>query len=171
MKIILLGYMGSGKSVIGKSLSKTMHLPFLDLDQYIQDKEKLSINAIFEQKGEIYFRKIEHHYLKELVALDKKFILSLGGGTPCYGSNMELILASDAISIYLQASVKTLLERLDHGKSKRPLIAQLSNEELTEFIAKHLFERSFHYQQAHKKIKVDHKTLDEICTEIRILLH
>ena len=171
MKIVLLGYMSSGKSTIGKSLSKKMYLPFLDLDFYIEEKEKLSVKDIFEQKGEIYFRKIENRYLKELLDSDRKFILSLGGGTPCYANNMELILASKAVSIYLEANIKTLLERLVHGKKERPLIAELSDEQLTEFIAKHLFERRFYYEQANKKIKIDDKSIKNICTEIRILLH
>ena len=171
MKILLLGYMASGKSVVGKRLSEKMYLPFIDLDEYIEKQEKLSVSEIFSQKGEIYFRKIEHQYLNELLNNDAKFVLSLGGGTPCYAGNMDAILKADVISFYLQTSVKILAERLIEGKTQRPLVANLSDEKAVEFIAKHVFERRFFYEQAHKTIKTDTKTLKEIVTEIRMLLH
>ena len=91
MKIVLLGYMASGKSNIGKKLSKKLSMSFIDLDDYIIEKEKMTISDIFKAKGEIYFRLIENKYLKEILLEKKDFILSLGGGTPCYANNMEEI--------------------------------------------------------------------------------
>ena len=172
MKIVLIGYMASGKSTIGKLLAHNMYLPFIDLDQYIEEKEGKTISEIFEDKGEIYFRYQEHFYLKELLASENKFVLSLGGGTPCYAGNMKLISDNEGSkSIYLQASIKTLTERLTNKKEKRPLVAELSNEKLTEFVAKHLFERREFYEQSNFKIKVDDKEINEIVTELRVLLH
>jgi len=172
MKVILLGYMTSGKTAVGKTLSKKLFLPFIDLDAYISEKEQLSIPEIFKTKGEIYFRKIEHLYVKELLNSKERFVLSLGGGTPCYAGNMHLVTNNpNTISIYLEANIPTLVERLQKGKVRRPLVSQLSDEKLVEFVAKHLFERRNFYQQATHKVQVNDKPLSTIVTEIRILLH
>jgi shikimate kinase len=170
MHIVLLGYMGSGKSTIGKLLSSQTGQPFLDLDEYICQKEKRSISEIFAQKGEIYFRKKEHEYLKEVLENKQDMILSLGGGTPCYGNNMELILQYNTLSVYLKASIQTLTERLLKHKNSRPLIASLEDELVPEFIAKHLFERRFFYEQASQTIVIDHKSAMEIAAAILQLL-
>jgi shikimate kinase len=166
MKIALIGYMASGKSTIGKILAKELNLSFIDLDHYISDREQMSIPEIFTQKGEIYFRKIETKYLLEVLEKEQEFILSLGGGTPCYGNNMEIILNSDAASVYLKASITTITERIRTGKRKRPLVAHLSNEELPEFIGKHLFERQFYYLQSNHSITVDGKQKYEIVDDL-----
>ena len=171
MKILLLGYMASGKSTIGKQLAKKLYLPFIDLDDYIIAKEKMEVSTIFKEKGEIYFRLIEHKYLQEILNSDKDVVLSLGGGTPCYADNIKLITESNAISIYLKGSIQLIVERLKHEKNQRPLVANLEDEKLTEFIAKHLFERQAFYQQATFSIPIDNKSLKEIVTEIRVLTH
>lgn len=167
MVIILIGYMGSGKSTIGEQLSKTLKVGLIDLDDYIQEQEQLTIPEIFKSKGEIYFRKKEHTYLKEVLKHDN-VILSLGGGTPCYGDNMEAILSTPgAHSIYLKSSIPNLVQRLASEKSERPLIAHLKTEEaLTEFIGKHLFERSYYYNQSHQTLLTDGKTIESITEAI-----
>ena len=170
MHIVLLGYMASGKSTIGKLLSEHLKKSFLDLDEYISQKEELSIPEIFSQKGEIYFRNIEHEYLKEVLENSQEVILSLGGGTPCYANNMELIYEQKAVSIYLRASVPTLTERIVKHKASRPLVAFLTDEQVPEFIAKHLFERRFFYEQAQHTIAIDHKSETTIVAEIKALL-
>lgn len=169
-KIILLGYMGCGKSTIAKMLSKNIQIPFVDLDKYIEDKANKSINAIFELYGEIYFRKLEHECFVELLNSDQEIIIGLGGGTPCYANNHELLKGSDVKSIYLKASIQTLFDRLSVNKSKRPLIANKNDEEMKEFIAMHLFERSFYYNQAQYTISVDAKTIDETVNDILAVL-
>ncbi|WP_397446845.1 shikimate kinase [Polaribacter sp. R77954] len=171
MRLVLLGYMASGKSSIGKKLSKTLNISFIDLDDYIVDKEKMSITTIFKEKGEIYFRNIEHRYLKEILEKDEDCILSLGGGTPCYANNMELINNSDSISIYLQGSVPTMVKRLIKKKAKRPLIASLGDNKIPEFVAKHLFERRFFYEQAKMTFKIDGKKKSEVADEIYNILN
>lgn len=167
MTIILIGYMGSGKSTIGKQLSKVLKFDYVDLDTYIEEKEGLSIPQLFKDKGEIYFRKIESHYLKDVIKLDNT-VVSLGGGTPCYGNNMQLIKSADnAKSIYLKASIPTLVERLQKDKQSRPLIHHLkTDEELTEFIGKHLFERSHFYSQSDLTKIIDKKSIAVIVEEI-----
>lgn len=170
MKIVLLGYMACGKSVIGNVLAAHLKLPFVDLDDYIETKEQRSIKTIFEDKGEIYFRKIEHRYLKEILENDTKIVLSLGGGAPCYSGNMEVINSFSATSIYLKASIPTLQERLIKEKNARPLIASLENHQLPEFIAKHLFERRFYYEKAIHKVSIDTKDILTIVNEIKTIL-
>ncbi|MFT5715055.1 MAG: shikimate kinase [Flavobacterium sp.] len=169
-KIILLGYMGCGKSTIAKTLSKIINVPFVDLDQYIEQKAKLTINAIFEQRGEIYFRKLEHQAFVELLDSSEPLIIGLGGGTPCYANNHELLTGENVVSIYLKASIETLFNRLSLNKSKRPLIANKSEGELKEFIAMHLFERSFYYNQAQFIVSVDDKTIDQAVLDIVAIL-
>jgi shikimate kinase len=168
-KVILVGYMGSGKSKIGKLLAQHCKLPFYDLDNLIEDEVKTSINQIFEEKGEIYFRKIEHQIFKNIVHSQESFILSLGGGTPCYANNHELLQAPGVISVYLNASIETLVNRLQNGIEKRPLLKNLSPTEMKDFIAKHLFDRSYFYHQSTFTISVNAKTPNQITAEIEKL--
>ena len=165
MKIVLLGYMASGKTITAKKLCVNTKLKHIDLDAYIEQKEKMSISEIFKKKGEITFRILENLYLKELLLSTDSFILSVGGGTPCYANNMHLI-TEYSLSIYLRASIDTIYERLINDKKKRPLVKDISNENLKEFIAKHLFERSLFYTKANLLLSVDNKTVDEIVIEI-----
>jgi shikimate kinase len=169
-KIVLLGYMGVGKSFFGKELAKKTQRKFIDLDEYIQKSENTSIEMLFQTKGELYFRKKEHQYLKEILNSDEEIVLSLGGGTPCYYDNMVLLKSKDAISVYIKASVETLFQRLKALKAERPLIAGIEDDELKEFIAKHLFDRSYFYNQADIKIHVDEKEANEITNELIALI-
>jgi shikimate kinase len=169
-KIILLGYMGCGKSTIANMLSKILQIPFVDLDKKIEEKVNLSINAIFEKHGEIYFRKLEHEVFIELLHLPKHLIIGLGGGTPCYANNHELLKGDNVVSVYLKASIDTLFDRLRLNNSKRPLIANKSDAEMKEFIAKHLFDRSFYYNEAQYKVSVDDKTIDQTVRDIVAIL-
>jgi shikimate kinase len=165
-KIILLGYMGCGKSTIAEKLSSLIQIPFVDLDKSIELKAEMSINQIFDSFGEVYFRKLEHDVFVELLAAPENQIIGLGGGTPCYANNHELLKGEGITSIYLKASVETLFSRLAHNKSKRPIVANKTEDELKEFIAKHLFDRSYYYNQAEYKINVDNQTIDETVAAI-----
>ncbi len=169
-KIVLLGYMGSGKSTIANRLSKSTGIQFVDLDKSIEQRENLSINEIFAQKGEIHFRKLEHEIFVELLNTPGDLIISLGGGAPCYANNHELLIGENVISIYLKASVDTLFERLVSNKSKRPILADKSEDEMKEFIAKHLFDRSFYYNHAQYKVSVDDITKDQVAENILEIL-
>jgi len=171
MKIVLLGYMASGKSSIGKQLSKKLSMKFLDLDDYIIKKEEMSIAEIFEKKGEVYFRVIENKYLKEVLNTKDQFILALGGGTPCYANNMEEINKGDTVSIYLQGKTKTMINRLIKKKRKRPLIASLADDKIPEFVAKHLFERRLYYELAKITVEIDAKSKKEVTKELKKILN
>ena len=163
--------MGAGKSSVGKKLSEVLGFDYLDLDDYIQEKEGKSINEIFSTKGEIYFRKIESKYLNEIISKSNS-VISLGGGTPCYGNNMKHIKESkNTSSIYLKSSIISLTDRLLLEKDKRPLISHLkSKEELQEFIGKHLFERSAYYNLSDITINTDRNSIDEVVESIVLKL-
>lgn len=173
MKIILAGYMGSGKTAVGKTLARYNDLLFIDLDNEIENREKKTISQIFKENGEIYFRKREAEILKDLLQQDKNFVLSLGGGTPCYGKNLELIKNSPHTRLfYLKAGLFPLKERLLREKEQRPLIQHLSSPEVLEdFIRKHLFERTFYYNQSDYIINTDDRSIEEVVKEINALLN
>ncbi|MDB9827974.1 shikimate kinase [Flavobacteriaceae bacterium] len=172
MKILLLGYMGSGKSVVGKQLSKALQYSFVDLDIAIEEDQNLSLKQLFETKGELYFRSKERLVLNTILEGSENVVLALGGGTPCYGDLMQkLTQTSGVITIYLGAEIDTLTNRLYSQLQTRPLISHISDKKvLNDFIRKHLFERSFYYQQAHHKIMVDQKPVQQIVEEIVALL-
>ncbi len=171
MNIVLMGYMGSGKSLIGKELAKKLNFKYLDLDDFIEVNEKKSISNIFKEKGEIYFRKKESQYLKEVLETYNKSIISLGGGTPCFAGNLEILKQESITSIYLHTSIDALTKRLLKELGKRPLISHLQKkEDLKDFISKHLFERSFYYNQGDFKVVTDAKSINQITGEILSLL-
>jgi shikimate kinase len=165
-KIVLIGYMASGKTVIGKQLAVKLKIPFIDLDDYIAEKEQLSIPEIFKKRGELHFRKLEFKYLKELLDKKENFVLSVGGGTPTVSEVIELI-NKKALSVYLQASVQTLYDRLVISDTvKRPLLTQISTDFLKDYIVMHLLKRNVFYNQADKIVTVDGLSIEEIVTEI-----
>ena len=169
MKIVFVGYMASGKSAIARAVSAQLGLELIDLDAYIEAKEDALISQLFEDKGEIYFRKKEQEYLKEILSFETSFVLSVGGGTPCFSGNMELILEK-SISFYLRANVQTIYSRLQNEKEKRPLVEAIKDTDLHEFIGKHLFERAAFYDQSNHAVSVNDKSIQEISKEIIELL-
>ncbi|WP_204347064.1 shikimate kinase [Psychroserpens algicola] len=171
MILFLVGYMGSGKSVVGQQLSEILGYNYIDFDDYIERKENATIRTIFETKGEIYFRKAESSYLKDLSKL-KETIVSLGGGTPCYGDNMQTLLnTKESVCVYLKASIPTLTKRLFNERAKRPLLAHIDSESmLSEFIGKHIFERAPFYEQSSLSIQTDDKSISEIVEAIVLKL-
>ena len=171
MIITLLGYMASGKSFVGKKLAEVLEYKFVDLDAYIEEKEQKSIQEIFETKGEIYFRKIESTYIRDLVSKDTNCLLALGGGTPCYANTMHFLLEQKHVhTVYLQVSINSIVERLQKETTIRPLVSHLkSQEDLLEFIGKHLFERLQFYNQASYTIDAN-KQLNTIIEAIVLKL-
>ena len=157
--------MGSGKTLVSKELSILNNFKFFDLDTEISKQNNRSITEIFKEKGEIFFRKTEKEVLEKILSSEKNIILSLGGGTPCYYNNIDSI-NEKTISVFLKTNVKTLAQRLLSEKDKRPLIQNISNEDLPEFIAKHLFERNPFYNQAKITINTDNLSAREIAEEI-----
>ncbi len=153
--------MGSGKSTLGRALATAKNISFVDLDVYIAEREKCSVPDIFKNKGEIYFRKKEALYLQEVLQKEEDMVLALGGGTPCFGNNMQLIQAAGAVSIYLKYQPQSLTQRLLQEKDRRPLLAEIKEIDLEEFIRKHLFDRNPYYAQATHIIAMDDLTPDQ----------
>ena len=167
MKIVLLGYMASGKSLIGRELAKILKLDYLDLDDFIEKNEGKSIEKIFLEKGEVFFRKIEYSYLQTLISSNNNLVLSLGGGTPCFTNNSELLKNNTEITtFFLNVPVSELAKRLIRDKENRPLVKYVPNEtDMLEFVGKHLFERLPFYNQAHFKIDAN-KPKEEVVESI-----
>lgn len=170
MEIILVGYMGSGKTTIGKLLAQQLNLRFLDLDAYIEEAEGTTITQLFQERGEVYFRKREIKYVTEILSQYKGYVLSTGGGAPCFGDTMQKMTTTTPNTIYLKASIDTLTDRLKSEREHRPLLSNASDAEVREYIAKHLFERSFFYNQAALKVLVDDKLPTAIVAEIKSFL-
>ena len=170
MKIVLLGYMASGKSTVGRLLARQLGTSFVDLDDYIEQQQKKSIKDIFSEKGEIFFRKLEHQMLKEVLDSHTAVVLSTGGGTPCYANNMETILQQSDNSIYLNHSIPVLVERITKEKEHRPLVKNIPDNDLPEFVGKHLFERRPFYMQAEHRVDCDPLSAEEGVAEIKKLL-
>lgn len=146
--IFLIGYMGSGKSTMGRALSTFMNKELIDLDHYIEARYHRSVREIFAENGEDEFRRIERNMLHE-VAEFENVIIACGGGTPCYFDNMDY-MKEKGITVFLNASMEALMRRLStpKAKSKRPIIADKSNEELEQFIADALEKRMPYYGKA-----------------------
>ena len=172
MNIILLGYMGVGKSLIGRHLSNILNQKFIDLDEYIETKKSKSIHDIFKDSGDIYFRKIESQFLSDFLLNNTNIILSVGGGTPCYNNNISLINSNNNISVYLKDTNLELAKRLFQKKEGRPLISNIKSEKkMIEFVSKHLFEREVFYNQATIKIDCHGNDINTICEEIISVLN
>ncbi|OUV76112.1 MAG: hypothetical protein CBC83_01100 [Flavobacteriales bacterium TMED123] len=146
MRVFLIGFMGCGKSTIGKELAKQMGFDFIDLDKYIEKKEVKSIQQIFKKKGELAFRKIEGIALLE-ICKKNNIVIATGGGTPCFLKNMQTILDKGR-SIYLKMEAEELKERLVNKQTQRPLLNNKSEKELFDFIKSTLLEREDFYNQA-----------------------
>jgi shikimate kinase len=145
-RIFLVGFMGSGKSTVGRNLARALNWTFIDLDSYIQEKQGCSISEIFERNGETAFRLLEKESLEEVELLDK-VVVATGGGAPCYHNNM-LGMKQAGLTIYLKLVPKELQIRLLPARKTRPLIANKSDDELLEFIEEKLKEREPFYAQA-----------------------
>ncbi|MEL6813050.1 MAG: shikimate kinase [Bacteroidota bacterium] len=172
MNLVLIGYMGSGKTSVGKELARSLNFTFTDLDSAIENSLGMTISEIFASKGEIFFRKQEAEVLKEVLSDQTKLVLATGGGTPCYGTVMQDLSNRDhTTTIYLKNNLDILTKRLFQEKEHRPLIAHLETEELlNDFLRKHLFERTFYYNQADYIINCDELTVTDIVENILLKL-
>lgn len=146
-RIYLIGYMGVGKTTIGKELSKLHDLSFIDLDKFIENKYHKTVPQLFAEKGEDVFRELERKCLLEVSDIED-VVVSTGGGTPCFFDNMA-IMNETGISVYIQATPLELVSRLQASKNVRPIVSEKNAEELLPFITRHLSERDYFYNQAH----------------------
>ena len=164
-RIILIGYMGSGKTTVGKALSKETGMMFYDLDWYIESRMRKTVSQIFAEKGEEGFRKIEYNMLHE-VAEFEDVIINCGGGTPCFFDNMDYLNQQGDV-IYLKATPETLYKHLLMAKVERPLLKDKTPEELIAYITEHLKEREPFYEKAHHTLDVNVlDNYDKIATSV-----
>lgn len=169
--IILLGYMGCGKTKVGKKLSKIIGAKFYDLDEQIELFFSMPIKNIFKNYGEIRFRELENEVLLKILNKNEFFVLSLGGGAPCYFNNMSLINKRTNYTFFINMDSRVLANRLFTRKSRRPLISEIENEaEMLSFINKHLFERSIYYDKASFTLNPKRKDVKKICESITKIL-
>lgn len=147
MKYFLIGYMACGKTRQGRVMAEELGMRFIDLDAYIADRERRSIAEIFSASGEAGFRSLETRYLKEICELYENFVLSTGGGAPCFNGNMEYMNAQGH-TLFLDTDVDTITERLIRGKHKRPIVSNMNDSEIREFVVRHLAGRLPFYRQA-----------------------
>lgn len=147
MKYFLIGYMACGKTRRGREMAAELGVRFIDLDAYIVEREHRSVGAIFTEDGEERFRRLESGYLREVCELYKDFVLSTGGGTPCFGDNMEY-MNRQGHTIFLNTDVDTIVSRLIRGKHKRPIVSKLNDDEIRDFVNRHLQERKRFYMKA-----------------------
>lgn len=165
MKIALIGYMGSGKSFLMSELESLLPLKAIDLDEYLENHFlQQKIADFISAQGELKFRKAEKKALEEISKLDN-IILATGGGTPCYYNNLDL-LNEHFSTFFLDVPIAILAERLKSEKNHRPLISHVDDENLNEFIAKHLFERRIFYTQAAYTLKHPDISAQKIITLI-----
>ena len=161
--ISLVGFMGSGKSTVGKQLAHVLQRPLFDMDSLIETRKGKSIAEIFTAEGEEKFREYEHQLLLELVNTPQSSVIVCGGGLPCFSDAMD-ILNAHTTTVYLQAPVDVLYMRLKDEAAHRPLLQ--GNDDLQQFIGELLAHREPFYQKATYIIHTAGKTVEEIAVEV-----
>jgi shikimate kinase len=173
IRIILIGYMGAGKTTVGKALAKELGVPFYDLDWYIESRMHKTVAQIFAEKGEEGFRKIEHNMLHEIAEFED-VIVSCGGGTPCFFDNIDYMNQQGPV-IYLKADPEVLYKHLVMSKNDRPLLRGKSQEELIVFIREQLEKREPFYTKARYSLDVslmdDYSKIHKSVEQLRALLN
>ena len=152
-RIILIGYMGAGKTTVGKALAKSLGVAFYDLDWYIETRMRRTVKQIFDSEGEEGFRRIEHNMLHE-VAEFEDVVISCGGGTPCFFDNIDYMNRQGQV-VYLKASPEVLYEHLKMGKAVRPLLLGKTPGQVREFIVEQLAQREPFYSKARYTLDIN----------------
>jgi shikimate kinase len=165
MKIYLIGFMGSGKSYLGQQLSQKLNIPFFDLDEYIVQHEHKSINEVFAEEGEEYFRLLEKQLLQEITESNESFVMACGGGTPCFFNNIDYMNQAGT-TVWINTSFDTLFNRLMAEKDKRPLIRELTDEQLKGYIVKKFSDRKIYYEQAEVIVDEEPVELEQLVHKI-----
>lgn len=164
--LFLVGYMGCGKSTIGRKLARALHLEFVDTDHRIEEREGATVIDIFHYEGEERFRTIEREVLEEVIAIEQASVVSTGGGLPAWGDNMERMNEMGR-TIYLKRSAENIASRLSpYGRQKRPRLRGLNDEELVIFMREDMAKRDPYYSQATQVVACEGKSDEEIIREI-----
>jgi shikimate kinase len=161
MKLFLIGLLGSGKSFLGKELAQQLKLPFIDLDDVLESQERMKVSEIFSAKGEAHFRKMEATALRNQ-SEQKEFVMATGGGTPCFHDNLSFINQA-GISVFLNTPISEIVKRLQGAERKsRPLLANVSDDQLQPTLEAMLQSRMQFYKQAHFTVNGATVTAQEI---------
>lgn len=153
IRIFLIGYMGAGKTTLGKAFARHLNIPFIDLDWYIEERFHKTVSELFAEKGETGFRELEKNMLHEVGEFED-VIISTGGGTPCFFDNMEY-MNTHGTTVFLDASPGVLLKRLAVATQSRPILQGKKEDELYQFIVEKLEERMKYYSQARHTFDAD----------------
>ncbi len=164
MTIFLIGFMGCGKTTVGKKLAKKLKYDFIDLDEEIEKKEQCTISQIFESKGEDYFRSLEHNLLLDLPN-KSNVVISCGGGAPCYFNNMEM-MNNAGYTVYVTMPAGALFSRLKQAKATRPLLQNMNDETLMKYIKDKLIEREITYRLAKISVNGINLNVDDLAALI-----
>ncbi len=165
MRIYLIGFMGSGKTTVGRVLARRLGFDFLDIDNEVERLAGMSVRGIFKTRGEDFFRELERRVLQQ--TLDREnTVISTGGGTPCQHGNMEFIKNS-GVSIYLMMQLDSILNRLEKSKNPRPLVQGLNREELSSYVESELEKRKEFYNSADYVIKAESVSIDQIISFLK----
>lgn len=163
--IFLVGFMAAGKSTLAKKIALKLNFDFIDLDEFIENTYQLSITQIFEKFGNQKFREIEHNSLLKL--MDKQnTVISTGGGTPCYFSNMEL-MNQNGITIFIDVPLQVIIWRLKNAKNPRPMLKNIKPEEFDVFVNSLFFERLPFYSTAHMRFNPVDENLNFFIQKIK----
>ncbi len=173
MKIALFGFMGAGKSSLGKALANKTGYKFIDLDRAIEEKTGKSIHRIFDEEGEIKFRQLEHEILKEIIKKDyTNIILALGGGSIVQPTNRKLLEIKEFQKIYLDVNPEVLVERLMKHKNERPLLTSIEDKTLPEYIkALHLSRKATYEKAADIRISIERENFEQVLEKIYLYLN
>lgn len=167
MKLFLVGYMGCGKSSLGKKIAKAMGIRFIDTDAEVESREGATIADIFHYEGEEYFRKSERYIIEELAASDEDMVISTGGGVPLWEDNME-VMNQSGVTLYLKRTAEQIASRLSpHGREKRPKLRGLNDEELVVFMRENMAQREPYYCKATLTIDCTPMSDTELVTMIK----
>lgn len=165
MKIFLIGFMGCGKTHWGQILSEKLHVPFFDLDEKIVEHKSKSIPEIFETEGEEQFRLLEKDVLHLLSESHENFVMATGGGTPCFFNNIDYLKRQGTV-VWINCSTECLHKRLIKEKNKRPLIANVADDELKSYIIRKYSSRKIFYQQANVILPEEVITIENLVDKI-----
>lgn len=165
LRIFLIGFMGCGKTYWGRQLAQKLELPFFDLDYQIEEKEERPISAIFETEGEEHFRQLEKEALHLITESHGAFVMATGGGTPCFYNNIEYMKKSGVV-VWINCSVEDLHSRLMGEKEHRPLIKNLTDDQLKAYITKKGADRNIFYRQATTTINGEGLSLEKLISKI-----
>ncbi|TCJ17471.1 shikimate kinase [Flaviaesturariibacter flavus] len=164
-RIFLVGFMGCGKSHWGRQLAPALGVPFIDLDEKIEESAGKSINDLFAEEGEEYFRQVEKETLHLLTESHPEFVMATGGGTPCFYKNIDYMKQAGR-TVWINCSVECLHTRLMKERDKRPLVRDLGEDQLRAYIFRKFGDRRIFYQQADIIVETDDLQLAHLMDRI-----